>query len=273
MKKKLEGRVAAITGASSGIGRATAIRLAREGANIALIARNRERLEEAAQEVRRFGVEAEIFVADTTVDAQVTEAVAGAIARFGHIDIFHCNAGIYFRRPVMELTMEQIRHVFETNFYGNLRCAYAILPHFLARGSGSLVVTASMDSKKGVPPDGAYAATKFAINGFMQVMRQELRGTGVQVSMIFPSRIDTPQIDFVDCPAITAKIPASMVADGVLKAILKKKPEVYVPHGACRLLVWADTFSPRLSDYLVRLFHLDGVENERPPVFEAGLHK
>lgn len=273
MKKKLEGKVAAITGASSGIGRATAIRLAREGASIALIARNRERLEEAAREVRSLGEEAEIFIADTTVDEQVTQAVEGAIARFGHIDIFHCNAGIYFRKPVMELTMEQIRHVFETNFYGNLRCAYAVLPHFLQRGGGSLVVTASMDSKKGFPPDGAYAASKFAINGFMQVLRQELRGSGVKVSMIFPGRIDTPMIDFVDCPAITAKVSPEKVADGVLKAVLTGKPEIYVPHGSNRLMVWVDALSPRLSDYMVRLFHLDGTENERPPVFEKGLHK
>ena len=80
-------------------------------------------------------------------------------------------------------------------------------------------------------------------------------------------------IDFVDCPAITAKVSPEKVADGVLKAVLTGKPEVYVPHGSNRLMVWVDTLSPRLSDYMVRLFRLDGTENERPPVFEKGLHK
>lgn len=272
-KQQLRGQNAAVTGASSGIGRATALALAGQGVNLALIARNRERLEAVAEEARALGVRAEVFVADTTDEAAVKAAVEGALERFGRLDIFHCNAGIYLRCPARDLAMEQIRHMFETNFYGTLRCTYAVLPHFIRQGRGTLVVTVSMDGKKGVPPDAAYVATKFALNGFMQVLRQELRGTGVRVVTVFPSRTDTPQIEFVDCPAVTAKVSPQRVAEAIVRAVAGRKKEVMVPAGACRLLVWADAVSPSLGDWMIRAFRLAGWENGRPPVEEKGLNR
>ena len=165
--------------------------------------------------------------------------------------------------------MDQIRKLMEVDFFGCLHCVYAALPHFLAQGSGSIVTTCSMDGKKGVPPDAAYVAAKFAMNGFFQVLRQELRGTGVHVAAIFPSRMDTPQIAHVDCPRITPKGDPELVAKAVVRAVVRKKKELMVPSLPCHLLAWADAVSPSLGDWLVRVNRLDGTVNDVEPINEA----
>ena len=269
MKQRLLGKHAAVTGASSGIGRATALRLAREGADVALIARNRQRLEETAEAIRAMGRRALVLQADVTDEAQIRQAVSDAIDGLGGLDVFHCNAGIYLRCPARELRMDQIRKLMEVDFFGCLQCVYAVLPHFLGKGSGTIVTTCSMDGKKGVPPDAAYVAAKFAMNGFFQVLRQELRGTGIHVATIFPSRMDTPQIAHVDCPRITPKGDPELVARAVVRAVVKRKKELMVPSFSCHLLTWADAVSPSLSDWLIRVNGLAGTVNDREPINEA----
>ncbi len=269
MRRRMEGKKVAITGASSGIGRATALRMAREGADVALIARNRERLEAVAEEVRALGRKAVVAEADITDRESVDAAVKAAIEGLGGLDVFHCNAGIYLRCPARDLRMDQIRKIMEVDFYGCLNCVYAVLPYFLEKHEGTIVTTCSMDGKKGVPPDAAYVAAKFAMNGFFQVLRQELRDSGIHVAIIYPSRMDTPQIAHVDCPGITPKGDPDMVARAVVKAVVKKKKEVMVPSFACHLLTWADAISPSLSDWLVRVNRLAGTENGTEPINEA----
>lgn len=266
---KLENKNIAITGASSGIGRATAIRVAKEGANVALIARNRQRLEETAAEIRAMGRKAVVIEADVTDAERIREAVDTAIRELGSLDVFHCNAGIYLRCPAKDLRMDQIRKLMEVDFFGCLNCVYAVLPYFLERKTGTIVTTCSMDGKKGVPPDAAYVAAKFAMNGFFQVLRQELRETGVHAAIIYPSRMDTPQIRHVDVPSITPKGNPDLVAKAVVKAIVRKKKEIMVPSLPCHLLTWADAISPSLSDWLVRVNHLDGTVNDIDPINEA----
>lgn len=262
MKKRMLGKKVAITGASSGIGRAAALCMAKEGADVALIARNRERLEEVAALVRAEGRKAVVLEADVTDAQSVKTATEDAIAELGGLDVLHCNAGVYLRCPAAELSAEQIRNVMEVNYFGTLNCVYAVLPYFTEKKSGSIVATCSMDGKKGVPPDAAYVASKFAMNGFFQVLRQELRGSGVHIGLIFPARIDTPMIDNVECPKITPKFSPDKVAEAVVKSAVKKKKEIMVPPFSNRLLVWADAVSPSLSDWLVRVNKLSGKDTE-----------
>lgn len=266
MQQRLAGKTALITGGNSGIGRATALAMAREGANLALVGRNRERLDQVVQEARALGVQAQGFAADTSAPQQIGDAVAQAIAHFGRLDIAHLNAGVYMRCPAAELTMEQIRAIMENNFYGTLNTLYPVLRHMQSQGGGSIVATISMDGKKGVPPDAAYVATKFALNGFFQVLRQELAGTNVHVGAVFPSHTDTPQIAHVACPPIARKVSADMVAQGVVKCVLKRKREVMVPFPSCKLLVMCDAISPRLGDFMVRAFRLGGSQTGAPIV-------
>ena len=110
---------------------------------------------------------------------------------------------------------------------------------------------------------------EFAMNGFFQVLRQELRGSGVHVAIIYPSRMDTPQIAHVDTSALTPKGDPDMVARAVVKAVVRKKKELMVPSLPCHLMTWADAISPSLSDWLVRVNHLDGTENGVEPINEA----
>ena len=219
--------------------------------------------------IRELGRKAVVLEADITDAEAVGKAVNASIEELGGLDIFHCNAGIYLRCPVKDLRMDQIRKLMEVDYFGCLNCVYAVLPYFLEKGSGHIVTTCSMDGKKGVPPDAAYVGAKFAMNGFFQVMRQELRGTGVNVSIIYPSRMDTPQIRHVDCPGITPKGDPDMVGKAVVRAVVKNKGDIMVPWFPCKLLVLAEAISYRFSEWLIRVNRLDGVENGEEPINEA----
>ncbi len=253
------GQVVIITGASSGIGRATALALAREGARLALAARRRPALEAVAQEVQTLGGEALVVPTDVTDQAQVQRLVQQTLDHWGQVDILIANAGAYIRKPVRELTVADVERSMAVNFYGALYAVLAVLPHMLERGRGHIVLVTSMDGKKGIPPDAPYVAAKFALSGFGDVLRQELHGTGVGVTTVFPGRVDTPLIQNLKVPWISAKIPPEHVARAILRGIRRRQPEVIVPWQA-RLLIYAHVLSPRFADWAVRFFHLEGWE-------------
>jgi len=248
-----------VTGASSGIGRATAIAFGRRGANVVLAARREQALEEVRQALQALGAEILVVPTDVSDPAQVKNLVDASLERFGSIDVFVANAGTYLRCPCRDLTVEDVEQVMAVNFHGSVRCLLEVLPHMLQRGEGHLVVVSSVDGKKGIPPDGAYVASKFALTGFADVLRQELRGTGVHVSTILPGRIDTPMIADLEVPSVSAKVPPERVAEAIVRAVVKRKAEVLVPLGSKTLLIM-NTVSPRAGDWLVRHLHLEGVE-------------
>ena len=255
---ELRAKSIVVTGASSGIGRATAIAFARRGAKVVLAARRQEALEEVQQEARALGVETLVMPTDVSDRTQVKALVDASLSRFGTIDVFVANAGMYLRCPVRDLTVERVEHVMAVNFYGCLHSLVEVLPHMIARRSGHIVVVASMDGKKGIPPDGAYVASKFAISGLAEVLRQELHGTGVHLSTIFPGRVDTPMIADVRVPFISPKIPPERVADAIVRAVLKQKAEVLVPRLGSKTLILANALSPGIADRLVKRLRLGG---------------
>ena len=257
--KTLRDKIAIVTGGSSGIGRATALALAREGAHVALAARNEGALQEVAQAVRALGREALVVPTDVTQREQVEHLVAEALARWERVDIFIANAGQYVRCRVPELTIAHLERAMAINFYGALYGALAVMPHMLARKSGHLVLVSSVDGKKGLPIDAPYVATKFALAGVGEVMRQELRGTGVHVTTVFPGRIDTPLLDGMRVPWISPKYSPEMVARAIVRSIRRRQPEVIVP-AFYRWFVILGALSPRLSDWFARVFHLEGWE-------------
>jgi len=260
MKDPLKGAVAVITGASSGIGRAAAAAFARAGADLVLAARNEGALRSLAAELTPLGREVLVVPTDVTQRPQIKRLVEEALARFGRIDVYVSNAGIYHRCPVRDLRLEDVERVMAVNFYGFLHGVQEVLPHMLARRSGHIVLVSSVDGKKGLPPDGAYVAAKFAATGLAEVLRQELHGTGVHVSTVLPGRVDTPLIADLSVPWISAKIPPERVAKAILKAVRKKKAEVIVPWLGPKTLIFLNTLSPRLGDWAVRIFRLEGKE-------------
>jgi NADP-dependent 3-hydroxy acid dehydrogenase YdfG len=260
-KKSLLNNVAIVTGASSGIGRATALALAGEGARVALAARNATALHEVAKAIQSPGQEALAVPTDVTFQDQVERLVRETLAHWKRIDILVANAGAYVRCPIADVTVTEVERSMAVNFYGALYAILAALPHMLNQKSGHLVLVSSMDAKKGLPLDAPYVAAKFALAGFGEVLRQELYGSGVHVTTVLPGRVDTPMIADLQVPWISAKIPPEAVARAIVRAIHRRQPEVIVPLQA-KALVYLNTLSPRLGDWIARLFHLEGWENE-----------
>ncbi len=262
--KNLQGKVAIVTGASGGIGEATALALAQAGMDVALAARRANALEAVAQRIRALRRQALVVPTDVTQRDQVEALVAQTREHFGRLDVVVANAGVYFRSPIHELTSEMLERSLAINFYGGVYLVLAALPHLRAQNSGHIVLVTSMDGKKGLPPDAPYVVAKFALSGFGDVLRQELHGTGVGTTVVFPGRVDTPMIADLQVPWISAKISADKVGKAIVKAIRRNQAEVIIPFQA-RLLYWAQCCAPRLADWAVRVFRLAGWETQTPP--------
>ncbi len=257
--KNLRDRVVVITGASGGIGAATARAFARAGAHVALAARRAEALEAVAAQVRALGREALPLPTDVTRHADVAALIARTREHFGRLDVVVANAGVYVRSPIRDLTPDLLERSLAVNFYGGVYLVLEALPHLLAQGEGHIVLVTSMDGKKGLPPDAPYVAAKFALSGFGDVLRQELHGSGVGVTTVFPGRVDTPMIANLKVPWMSAKIPPEAVAQAIVRAVQRQRAEVIVPFQA-RLLYWAQCVAPRFADWAVRAFRLQGWE-------------
>lgn len=181
-----------ITGASAGIGAATAVAAAREGMRVVLAARRADRLEQAAilcrQAAGHTGDEDPVLIVPTDVrsDEQVQRLVNAALERFGRIDAAFANAGYGLYRGVAEMSDEQWREIFETNFYGTLRLIRAALPAMRARGSGHVLICSSALSELGIPMYGAYSATKAAQDAVASALRGELAGENILVTSVHP---------------------------------------------------------------------------------------
>ncbi len=254
-----EGQIAVVTGASSGIGRETALALAQHGARLALAARRVEPLQRLAEEIQGMGGAALVIPTDVTQQTQVDALIQRTLEQWGRVDVLIANAGQYIRCPTPQLNLEDMQASFAINFYGALYAVLATLPHMLRRKSGHIVLVTSLDGRVGLPPDGPYVAAKFALTGLGEVMRQELRPHGIHVTLVLPGRVDTPMIAHLKVPLISAKISAQRVAHAILRGIRKRKAEVIVPFQAYPLL-FAHAISPHLSDWSIRTFHLEGWE-------------
>lgn len=252
-------QVAVITGGATGIGRAVALALARHGADVMLAGRREAQLAEVAAEVAATGRRADFLATDVTDQDQVNRLVEQTVAKFGRVDLVIANAGQYVRASVLESQVADFERSLAVNFYGALYLIKAALPYLKVQKSGHVVLMSSMDGKKGITPDAPYVAAKFAMAGLGDVLRQELRDDGIGVSVIFPGRVDTPLIDHLEVPKVSAKISPELVADAVVRAIVRRSPEVVLPMQA-RLLLFVNRLSPYFGDWAVRALHLDGWE-------------
>ncbi|MGB7537424.1 MAG: SDR family oxidoreductase [Anaerolineales bacterium] len=181
-----QGKSAIITGASSGIGRALALQLAREGASVALAARNADRLQVLAAECRALGGKAEAIPTDVAEEAQCKALVARAGEAFGRIDMLVNNAGMSVVGKLDELPDLRLFHyVMDVNFFGALSCCYYALPHLQA-AQGRIVNVSSLGGLLTIPYNTSYCASKFALQGFSDSLRMELKPRGVSVTVISP---------------------------------------------------------------------------------------
>jgi short-subunit dehydrogenase len=253
-------RVVAITGASAGIGRATALRLARDGAAIAICARRADRLNAVAAEIVAAGGQALPVVADVTHEADMEDFVARTVERFARLDVMMCNAGFGIAGAIDDIPPDQMQKLMDINYTGTYLAARAALRVFRRQGYGHLIIVSSIVGKRGVPYMGAYAATKFAQVGLAECLRAEVEGSLIRVSVVYPVSTDTEFFDVMSKETGTAVTRAfgprqsvETVANAIARAIAHPVPEVY-PYFKSRFLVILNALAPRFTDRIVKRF-------------------
>ena len=253
-------RVIAITGASAGIGRATALRVAQDGAAVVICARRAGRLDAVAVEIAAAGGQALALAGDVTRAADMDALVARAVERFGRLDVMLCNAGFGIAGAIDDISPDQMHKLMDINYNGTYHAIRAALPVFRSQGSGHVIVVSSIVGKRGVPYMGAYSATKFAQVGLAECLRSELLGSGIHVSVVFPVSTETEFFDVMSretgTPVTRAHGPTQhvdRVADAIARAIERPAPEIY-PHAPSRALVILNALAPVVCDRVVRRF-------------------
>jgi short-subunit dehydrogenase len=252
-------RVAAITGASAGIGRAIAERLGRAGMPIALLARRQDRLAEVERAIAAQGGRALTVTGDVTREEDVQALVARAAAAFGRLDVMIANAGIGYHGALEETPADVMRRLLDVNFMGTFHAARAALPLFKQQGAGHLVIISSIVGQRGIGFMSGYSATKAAQIGFAESLRAELAGTGVHVSVVCPISTvtefhDAMRRDFGHAVSgLGPKQTASDVANAVAACLNRPRAEVY-PHVMSRGLVILNALAPGFADRIVQKY-------------------
>jgi dehydrogenase/reductase SDR family protein 7B len=257
----LSGKVALITGASSGIGQAAAVRLAGHGVAVALAARNQQALNETCQRISVAGGRALAAPTDVTDSEQVRRAVEATIAQFGQLDILLCSAGLSLRAYFEGTALEALERVMRVNFFGTLYATHYALPH-VKKTKGSLVALSSLTGKRGIPSYALYGASKFAIQGLYEALRLELARDGVHVGIVSPAFVDTPLRKNVlaadgqpwqEPPPPPFRIwPVEKCVDRIIKLIVKRRNEALLPAFAGPLLVVDQMLGRWLGDWILK---------------------
>jgi len=227
-----ESRIALVTGASSGIGAATARELARRGMTVGIVARRHDRLVEVLEDCRIHAPASQMWAADLSgPDAAATLALAAWDA-LGHIDVLVNNAGIPMRKTIPNITAADIERVMRVNFLSSTAMTLALIPRMLARATGTIVNVASIAGRFGVTTEAAYSASKFAMCGWSEGIAADLAGTGVTVRLILPGTIDTELWDQPDNDPPLYQgdlVPAEETAAGIADAIDDEHFEHFLP--------------------------------------------
>ncbi len=230
-----------ITGASSGIGKQSAIEFAKLGANIILVARRKEKLDELANELEKIHVSVLVCQCDVSNKEQVIEMSKTVLEKFGSLDVLVNNAGFAIYGSVKDLSIDEIESQMETNYFGMMYCIKNFLPSMLDKKSGHIVNVASVAASFGLPGIASYCASKFAMLGFSEGLKHELNGTGVGITVVSPIMVRTDFFDHPSFEKMPKYSPTSLSSKTVAKAILKaansSRLEIIVP-SVVRSAVW-----------------------------------
>ncbi len=259
----LHGKTIVITGASAGIGRAVALACAAERMRVVVAARRADVLAEVAGEIASRGGEALVVPCDVTRDADVRQLVSRAVDRFAALHALFANAGYGLCLPVIETPDDKARAIFETNFWGTIRCLRAAVPIMKEQGGGHLLICSSAASEIAMPLYSFYCATKAAQDSVAGSLRAELSDTGIHVSSVHPigTRTDfwqaAKQQSDLDEGALGLNTPDMMmqtpdrVARSVIKALKRPRPEVW-PSVTSRFGLALTTAFPWMGAYAMR---------------------
>jgi len=251
----LKGKVAVVTGASAGIGRATALALARQGVDVVLGARREERLREVVDAVEAGGGRAIALRTDVSQRPQVEALVGAAVERFGRLDVMISNAGFGYYGTVEETPEEEFRRLLEVNLMGTFYGIQAALPVMRRQGSGHIVNVASVVGRRAFPFHGPYAASKFAVVGLTEALRSELAGSGIVATAVLPVGTRTEFFEVAPRPAGYPAGPLGIsqspekVAKVIVSCVRRPRAEVLlVP--PMRLALALAVLFPGLADWV-----------------------
>lgn len=261
--QSVQGKVVLITGASSGIGRATAHAFAAQGARLALLARRIPALEEVRAELEPYHVPVMLAPADVTSSDQLAAAVDRVVDTFGHIDILINNAGVTLGGSHQDIAEDRLRQLLGVNIYGPLRLTQLVLPGMLRQHSGHIVNVGSMMGLINPPGAAAYAATRAAVRAFSESLRREVRGAGIRVSTVMPGWTKTEMVQHVDwselrraglLSALATLDEAGVPAQAIVAAVRYNRREVLL--GGVQMQAGAINLplTPYVLDWYFRLF-------------------
>lgn len=232
---RLEDQVIVIVGGSSGIGKECALLFAKQGANILLIARGRERLQEVVGEIHSKGGKAQEFPADVTSRDDVRQISRQIESQFGRVDILIYGAAAFYLSSVEMMDIDLAKQTMEVNYWGAVHIIQAFLPLIRKSQCKSIVLISSLSVPCTPPFFTAYAATKHALRGLALSLRQELRTEGIRVQLIAPGPVDTPLIEnylYQEMYRLPRGIPVlqpKIAAQKIFKAVNRRKQEVVIP--------------------------------------------
>ena len=242
-------KVILITGASSGIGRATAIEFAKLGSNIVLVARKKDKLEKVADELKKFSISTLVCQCDVSKKDQVKEMSKTVLEKFDTVDVLVNNAGFAIYGSVYDLTIDEIESQMETNYFGMIYCIKNFLPSMISKKSGHIVNVASVAASFGLPGIASYCASKFAMLGFSEGLKHELKDTGIGITVVSPIMVRTSFFDHTSFEKMPKYSPTSLSSETVAKTIVKAanspRLEIIVP-SIVRGAVWMKNTFPYL---------------------------
>ncbi|BAQ09383.1 3-ketoacyl-acp reductase [Bacillus sp. OxB-1] len=229
MAQSLHGKVAFITGAARGIGKATAIALAKEGVHVGLLARTESTLKEVAADIETLGVNVAYAAADVSSKEQVEAAIASLTNDLGAADILINNAGIASFASVLDMDPEEWKKIIDVNLMGTYYVTRAVLPQLIEKNGGDIITISSTSGLNGAATSSAYSASKFGVIGFTESLAQEVRRNNIRVSALAPSTVATDLA--LDLSLIKENDDAKLIqAEDIAEVIvnqLKLNPRIY----------------------------------------------
>lgn len=257
MSSSLAGRVACITGASSGIGLACAEALAREGVAVVLGARRQDRLDEAVRRITAAGGRATAVAMDVVREDDMHRLVRTAVETYGRLDVMVCNAGFGYYGALEQMPVDAMARMMDVNYMGTFLGARAALPLFRAQQSGHLIFVSSIVARRGISFMGGYTATKAAQSGLAEALRAEFSGTPIHVSCVYPISTETEFHTAMErdyghrISGLGPRQTVEDVAAAIVACVKRPQPEVYPKRGT-RVLGILSLTLPAFTDRFVR---------------------
>ncbi|MBC5992306.1 SDR family oxidoreductase [Pontibacter cellulosilyticus] len=275
--KSLKDQVIVITGASSGIGLATALKAARKGAKVVLASRNGEALAKIEDQIKQEGGQAIHVVADVGREADVHKIADAAIGRFGGFDTWVNDAGVSIYGRLSEVTDEDNRRLFDTNFWGLVYGSLAAAQHLRSRNGGAIINIGSVLSDVAIPIQGMYSASKHAVKGFTDALRMELEDENapISVTLIKPAAINTPYTEHArnymdEEPTLPPPVyQPDEVADAILYAATHPQRDLFIGGGG-KIMSSMNKYAPSVMDWVGENMMIDQQKKKQPAQHHEG---